>query len=150
MLECAEGLDDFTVLIVDDDDVALEGVLRSFKRNEVRCQTLTASDGREALAILNGVHPSKHISPPYIVLLDLNMPGMDGFQFLHALRTTPELKRTVVFILSTSAREQDMCRAYDEQVAGYMVKSAVGPQFARLADFIRKYTCTQKLPRERS
>ncbi|TYC94759.1 response regulator [Novosphingobium sp. BW1] len=137
-----------TVLIVDDDDVALEGVLRSFRRHDVSCPTLTAGDGREALAILRGEHPTKHICPPYIILLDLNMPDMDGFQFLQTLRNDPALRRSVVFVLSTSARDQDMRRAYDEHVAGYMVKSTVGPQFARLADFIRKYTGTQNLPRD--
>ncbi|MCJ2184424.1 response regulator [Novosphingobium sp. 1949] len=149
MIECAPRLRDCTVLIVDDDDVAIEGVLRSFKRHSVPCRTLAANDGREALSILRGTHPDKTITPPFIILLDLNMPGMDGFQFLHALRADPELKRSVVFILSTSSRDQDLARAYDEQVAGYMVKSAVGPQFARLAEFIEKYTDIHKLPRER-
>ncbi|KQM18891.1 two-component system response regulator [Novosphingobium sp. Leaf2] len=135
-----------TVLLVDDDDVAIEGVMRSFRKHEVPCRVVTAGEGREALSVLNGTHATKHIETPVIVLLDLNMPVMDGFQFLDALRADPELKRTVVFVLSTSAREQDRCRAYDGHVAGYMVKSAVGPQFARLADFISKYTRTQELP----
>lgn len=137
---------DCTVLVVDDDDVALEGVLRSFRRHEVPCRAETAGDGREALEILRGHHPRKHVSTPVIVLLDLNMPNMDGFQFLEELRADAELKRTVVFILSTSSRDQDRSRAYDEQVAGYMVKSAVGPQFVRLAQFITKYATTQNLP----
>ena len=81
-----------------------------------------------------------------IVLLDLNMPRMDGFQFLEELRGDPKLRRTVVFVLSTSARDQDRARAYDEQVAGYMVKSSVGPQFARLAEFMNHYAGTQNLP----
>lgn len=149
MIDCADRLQACSVLIVDDDDVAIEGVLRSFKRHDVRCPTISANDGNEALSILRGQHPDKRIASPYIVLLDLNMPGMDGFQFLHALRADPDLRGSVVFILSTSARDQDMSRAYDEQVAGYMVKSAVGPQFSRLADFIEKYTGTQNLPRER-
>jgi hypothetical protein len=51
-----------------------------------------------------------------------------------------------VFILSTSSRDQDRSRAYDEHVAGYMVKSAVGPQFAQLAHFITQYATTQNLP----
>ena len=134
------------VLVVDDDDVAIEAVLRSFRKHEVPCRTLTASDGAEALAILRDQHPSKRLECPVLVLLDLNMPGMDGFQFLQAVRADAQLRRTVIFVLSTSTRDQDRDRAYDEQVAGYMVKSAVGPQFSRLAEFVGKYACTQQLP----
>ncbi len=140
------SISDVTVLLVDDDDVAREGVLRSFRKHGVPCRTVTAGDGAEALDILGGTHPDKAIDTPVIVLLDLNMPGMDGFQFLDALRADPDLRRTVVFVLTTSARDQDRSRAYDGHVAGYMVKSAVGPQFARLADFIGKYARTQELP----
>lgn len=135
-----------TVLVVDDDDVALEGVLRSFRKHEVPCRSLTAGDGKEALSILRGTHLSKRLETPVIVLLDLNMPGMDGFQFLEAVRADAQLKRTVVFVLTTSSRDQDRFRAYDEQVAGYMVKSAVGPQFSLLAEFMTEYARTQKLP----
>ncbi|QDK33440.1 MULTISPECIES: response regulator [Sphingomonadaceae] len=135
-----------TVLVVDDDDVALEGVLRSFVRHDVPCNLVTATDGAEALAILQNRHPKSHAATPVIVLLDLNMPIMDGFQFLRALRADPELCRTVVFVLTTSCRDQDRSRAYDEHVAGYMVKSSVGPQFAQLAQFIGKYARTQELP----
>jgi len=135
-----------TVLLVDDDDVATEGVLRSFRKHEVPSHTVTARDGHEALEILRGLHPYKSIHTPVIVLLDLNMPRMDGFQFLEEMRADPVLRRTVVFVLSTSARDQDRTRAYDEQVAGYMVKSAVGPQFALLADFMNQYARTQNLP----
>ena len=140
------GIVECTVLVVDDDDVALEGVLRSFRKHEVPCRALTAGDGKEALAILRGTHPAKRVETPVIVLLDLNMPGMDGFQFLETVRADIDLRRTVVFVLTTSSRDQDRFRAYDEQVAGYMVKSAVGPQFSLLAEFITEYARTQKLP----
>lgn len=135
-----------TVLLVDDDDVAIEGVMRSFARHDVHCRVVTAGHGAEALAVLRGERLDKRIDTPVIVLLDLNMPVMDGFQFLEALRADAGLTRTIVFILTTSARDQDRCRAYDEHVAGYMVKSAVGPQFSKLASFIESYAQTQYLP----
>lgn len=141
-----ESHSDCTVLVVDDDDVALEGVLRSFRKQALSCRTITAGDGAEALSILQGRHANKRVETPVIVLLDINMPGMDGFQFLEAVRADDDLHRTVVFMLTTSAREQDRGRAYDDHVAGYMVKSAVGPQFSRLAEFLHAYTHTQKLP----
>ena len=135
-----------TVLLVDDDDVTLEGVQRSFRRHEVPCRTVTAGSGLEALDILQGRHADKRLDTPVIVLLDINMPGMDGFQFLETVRADARLSRTVVFILSTSGRDQDRMRAYDDHVAGYMVKSSLGPQYAHLAEFIRKYAHTQQLP----
>ena len=136
----------FSVLLVDDDDVATEGVLRSFRKLGINCNTVTAEDGVVALEILRNEHPSRHLRSPFLVLLDLNMPRMDGFQFLEVLRKDPALKQTVVFVLTTSARDTDRARAYNENVAGFMVKSAVGPQFSLLASFLDKYSASVCLP----
>lgn len=136
----------FSVLLVDDDDVATEGVLRSFRKHGVLCTTVVAMDGLEALDILRGRHDSKRIDGPLIVLLDLNMPRMDGFQFLEELRADARLRGTVVFVLTTSSRDADRNRAYNENVAGYMVKAAVGPQFSLLAGFLEKYATSVRLP----
>ncbi len=136
----------FSVLLVDDDDVAIEGVLRSFRKHGIHCTTVVAMDGVEALDILRGRHDSKRIDGPLIVLLDLNMPRMDGFQFLEELRADARLRGTVVFVLTTSSRDADRNRAYNENVAGYMVKAAVGPQFSLLAGFLEKYATSVRLP----
>ena len=80
-----------TVLVVDDDDVALEGVLRSFVRHDVPCNLVTATDGAEALAILQNRHPKSHAATPVINLIDLNMTNKKSFQFIHALRAEPKL-----------------------------------------------------------
>jgi CheY-like chemotaxis protein len=136
----------FSVLIVDDDDVATEGVLRSFRKSQINCATVTAEDGLEALEVLRGQNPQKSIAEPMIILLDLNMPRMNGFEFLEALRADEVLRSKVVFVLTTSARDTDMARAYAENIAGYMVKSSVGPQFSRLASFLGKYAEAVKLP----
>ncbi|HLO94370.1 MAG TPA: response regulator [Burkholderiaceae bacterium] len=136
----------FSVLLVDDDDVATEGVLRSFRKLGIHCNTVIAEDGLVALEILRNEHPTRRLSGPFLVLLDLNMPRMDGFQFLETLRKDPALKQTVVFVLTTSARDTDRTRAYNENVAGFMVKSAVGPQFSLLASFLDKYAASVCLP----
>lgn len=135
-----------TVLLVDDDDVAIEGVLRSMQKNHVLCNTITAEDGQEALDILQNKHPSKKITQPYLVLLDLNMPRMDGFQFLETVRADAKLHNTVIFVLTTSSRDADRMRAYQENVAGYMVKSSVGPQFLKLMALLESYGRSVMLP----
>ena len=74
------------------------------------------------------------------------MPRMNGFEFLEALRGDAELRESVVFVLSTSDADADRSRAYHELVAGYMVKSAIGPQFSKLAKLLKQYTETIWLP----
>ena len=67
------------------------------------------------------------------------MPVMNGFEFLEYIRNDELLQDTVIFILTTSNDDNDRSRAYDNNVAGYMVKSAVGPQFAKLAALLCAY-----------
>jgi CheY-like chemotaxis protein len=64
---------------------------------------------------------------------------MSGLEFLEALRADPELRGTVVFILTTSGTDSDRTQAYRLGVAGYIVKSRVGPQFKKLAGFLAEY-----------
>ena len=133
------------VLIVDDDDVAAEGVLRGLRKHGFEGRALWVTDGSTALDALRGQH-SEILAEPRVVLLDLNMPILDGFGFLEQLRADSSLHSTVVFVLTTSSSTIDMIRAYDEHVAGYMVKSAVGPQFARLARLLESYAAAVVLP----
>lgn len=133
------------VLLVDDDDVAREAVARSFKKNSVSVSLVCAQDGQEALEILRGQHDIK-IAKPLLVLLDLNMPRMNGFEFLEALRADDALRETVVFVLTTSDSDTDRSRAYHDNIAGYMVKTAVGPQFKHLISLMDVYEQTVYLP----
>ena len=128
-----------TILIIDDDDVSCEAVIRSVKKQGVNTPVVTARDGLEGLEILKNLHPSKHINGPHIVLLDLNMPRMNGFEFLREIRSDEKLKSTVVFILSTSNNKKDVLNAYNKQVAGYMTKSSQGTHFQSLGKLISDY-----------
>jgi CheY-like chemotaxis protein len=71
---------------------------------------------------------------------------MNGFEFLQELRSDQKLRDTVVFVLTTSGADSDRTRAYQENIAGYMVKSAVGPQFSKLVKLLDDYHSTVQLP----
>jgi CheY-like chemotaxis protein len=128
-----------TLLVVDDDDVAAEAVVRGMRKHTVDCPVVIAEDGMAALQILRGQHPTRRIAKPYLVLLDLNMPRMNGLEFLRELRSDSQLRGTVVFVLTTSGSDADRARAYQEFIAGYMVKSGLGPQLSGLARFLTEY-----------
>ncbi len=138
--------DRVSVLLVDDDDVDAESVIRSLRRSDIPLHVLWVEDGLEALEVLRDEHAVLRLERPFVVLLDLNMPRMDGFEFLHAVRSDPQLRDTVVFVLSTSATEADRTRAYHENIAGYLIKSSVGPQFSKLARLLAGYQAAVTLP----
>jgi len=135
-----------SVLLVDDDDVAAEAVMRGLRKNSMHCPVVIAEDGRVALEVLRDAHATRRIARPYLVLLDINMPRMNGFEFLRALRSDDKLCGTVVFVLTTSGSDGDRARAYRENIAGYMVKSGVGPHLKGLAQFLIEYRSSILLP----
>jgi len=134
------------ILLVEDDDVAAESIVRSLHKHEVRFPVVHAEDGQVALDILRHRHPERRLGRPFLILLDLNMPRMNGFEFLHELRADAGLRDSVAFVLTTSDTESDRAGAYRENVAGYMVKSAVGPQFRQLARLLIEYGAAVRLP----
>lgn len=134
------------ILLVDDDDVAAESVVRSLRKHTVDFPVTLARDGIEALEILRREHTDLSIEKPYIILLDLNMPRMNGFEFLQEIRGDKHLHDSIVFVLTTSDFDTDKTRAYHENIAGYMVKSSVGPQFTKLASLLENYRNTVALP----
>lgn len=140
------NLSKVNILIVDDDDVAAESVVRSLRKHAMDFPITLARDGLEALEILRHQHNDLRIEKPYLVLLDLNMPRMDGFEFLQEVRSDKHLHDSIIFVLTTSDADSDRTRAYHENIAGYMVKSAVGPQFAKLANLLDNYRSTVSLP----
>lgn len=134
------------LLIVEDDDVAAEAIQRSLRKSETQFNAVIAEDGMVALDILRGKHPERKIANPLIVLLDINMPRMNGFEFLEEVRHDKSLKSLVVFVLTTSSSDMDRSRAYEENIAGYMTKDKVGPQFSKLFKLLSDYAETVLLP----
>ncbi len=141
-----EPLPTLTILLAEDDDVAAEAVVRSLHKAGLHFPVVWAEDGEQALRALRGEDPARRVPRPRVVLLDLNMPRMNGFEFLQALRADADLRSDVVFVLTTSDTDADRVRAFHGQIAGYMVKSAVGPQFARLVQLLGLYQHAIRLP----
>ncbi|MFK7963031.1 MAG: response regulator [Burkholderiaceae bacterium] len=128
-----------SILLVDDDEIDRELVQRALRAAGIHNPVTTASNGLEALAILRGEDPQATLGRPAMVLLDLNMPQMNGFEFLEALRADSSLSGIVVFVLSTSTRQEDIERCQRYQVAGYMSKQTAGQDVCLLSELLDSY-----------
>jgi CheY-like chemotaxis protein len=135
-----------TILLVDDDGVDAEAVERAFRKADVSTPLVVASDGVEALEKLRGTDGSPPLPRPLVILLDLNMPRMNGIEFLDELRADPALRDHVVFVLTTSDDNRDKIAAYQRQVAGYLVKSNVGHNFTQLINLLQHYEDLIEMP----
>lgn len=134
-------------LLVEDDEVDVMAMQRAFRKHKLANTLLVAGDGIEALDILQGRHPSIPKPPSAIVLLDLNMPRMNGHEFLDAIRQDPTLKRLVVFVLTSSAHTGDIAQAYSNHVAGYIVKdSFTDGGLTQALDLLDNYWRVVELP----
>jgi CheY-like chemotaxis protein len=131
--------DTVTILLVDDDKVDAMAVKRSFRALKIANPIIEAHDGIAALERLRGLNGVEKLQPPYLVLLDLNMPRMGGIEFLDELRRDPALRPTLVFVMTTSAAEEDRIRAYDKNVAGYVLKHRPGQTFLESISMLEHY-----------
>jgi len=127
------------LLLVDDDEIDVQGLKRAFVKSRIGNPITVARDGIEALEFLRGENGRPKLSKPYLILLDLNMPRMNGFEFLEAIRADEDLKRSVVFMITTSKAEEDKARAYDQNVAGYIVKQDPANTFMQAVALMEHY-----------
>ena len=112
-----------TIMLVEDDEIDIKNVQRAFAKNNIANPLIVAHDGVEGLEMLRGTNGQQKVSPlPRIILLDINMPRMNGIEFLKELRADPELKAISVFVMTTSNDEKDKIGAYNYNVAGYILK----------------------------
>lgn len=130
------------LLLVEDDEIDRMAVRRAFRRKHLPVNIVEATDGQQALDILNGRGDRPLPPEPYIILLDINMPRMDGIELLQKLRganDNPRLRSSIVFMLTTSEAEKDLERAYAHNIAGYLVKSAEKGGLDAIADMLWSY-----------
>ena len=131
------------ILLVEDDEVDILNVRRAFDKNKITNPLYVAANGIEALNMLReGRVPASR----RIVLLDLNMPKMNGIDFLRELRRDTKLRSIPVVVLTTSNAEKDKVEAFDLNVAGYLVKPVTFPSFVDLMAALNKYWTLVDMP----
>lgn len=131
-----------TLFIVDDDDIDAIALERALRKLRLLNTVIRARDGREALELLR----AGKVSSPYMIMLDLNMPRMNGLEFLESLRTDPLLTHAVVFVLTTSKSDEDPVAAYRQHVAGYVFKQHMDRDFLEVVGLIEHYWRLVELP----
>ncbi len=131
-----------TILLAEDDDIDAKIVERAFRKLRIANPIIRAKDGVMALELLrNGT-----VSCPYIILLDLNMPKMGGLEMLEELRRDEKLSDSIVFVLTTSKDDEDKTAAYNQNIAGYIVKERLQNGFDELVKLLDYYWRIVELP----
>jgi CheY-like chemotaxis protein len=134
------------LLLVDDDEVDLMNVQRAFKKNNITNPLYIAANGLEALMLLRGQNGAPMPSQRRLILLDLNMPKMNGIEFLRELRTDGALKHIPVIVLTTSNEDSDKVEAYNLNVAGYILKPVTFARFVEAMATLNKYWTLSEIP----
>lgn len=133
------------ILLVEDDTVDAMAVRRATKDLKVSNPLITVGDGEQALDFLRD--PSN--DAPCLILLDINMPKMNGIEFLREAKSDPKLKRIPVVVFTTSKEDQDKVDSFDLGVAGYMVKPADYLKFLEVIRAVDVYwALSETAPRE--
>lgn len=123
------------ILLVEDDEVDVMNVKRAFLKNNIKNTLYVAGNGVEALDMLeNAIVPL-----PRIIILDINMPKMNGIEFLRHLRQNEKFKNISVFVMTTSNEDSDKINAYDLNVAGYILKPLSFEKFLQSVSTLKNY-----------
>ncbi len=126
---------DKPILLVEDDQVDVMTVKRALNDIRVTNPLVNPENGEEALKYLRDPESKK----PCIILLDLNMPIMNGIEFLQVVKHDAALRRIPVVVLTTSEEQQDKVNSFDLGVAGYMAKPVDYRQFVEVMRTIDAY-----------
>ncbi|MDH5638661.1 MAG: response regulator [Nitrospinota bacterium] len=123
---------DIPILLVEDNNIDIQNVQRAFKRQNVKNPLHIVHNGKEALEYLSGDEDGKNKSKslPGVILLDLEMPIMNGKELLKAIKADSALRKIPVVVFTTSSAKGDIEDSYQHFAAGYIVKPV------RFSDFV--------------
>jgi CheY-like chemotaxis protein len=131
-----------SILLVEDNPYDAELAQRALAKGPVKNPVTLASDGEQALDALT----SKPL--PGLIVLDLNLPKLNGIEVLQQIKSNPTLRTIPVIMLTTSDRVEDITRSYEAGANGYVCKPLLFEDYSKVVDSIRQFwTETAKLPR---
>jgi len=130
------------ILLVEDDSVDAMTVKRAIEDIGSKDTLVRSANGEEALDYLRNETNER----PRLILLDLNMPKMNGIEFLKHIKADNVLKRVPVIVLTTSMEDQDILRSFELSIAGYVVKPLDYKKFVEIIRTISQYWALSQLP----
>ncbi|PZQ56149.1 MAG: response regulator [Novosphingobium pentaromativorans] len=140
----------FQILLVEDNEGDVEMTLRAFKTAEPPCSLTVAHDGVHALEILRpeqGGTPDSKVHPPQLILLDINMPRMDGKELLEVVKSDARLRHIPVVMFTSSESPNDIRECYERHASCYVVKPFNGKKYAQaLHEVVNFWSTTSRLP----
>jgi CheY-like chemotaxis protein len=131
------------ILLVEDDSIDVKAFVRAMEKLKIGNPVVHAKDGVE------GFEKLQSMPRPNLVILDINMPRMNGLELLRKIREDGRLRDTIVFVLTTSNDEEDKFDAYNLNVAGYMLKSDMGNSFIRAVALVENFWKVVEFPQAR-
>lgn len=135
------------ILLVEDNPGDVRLTEEALKESKIAVNMRVASDGLDALAMLRREGDYRELPLPDLILLDLNMPRMDGRELLHQIKSDEKLMRIPVVVLTTSAAEKDILQAYGLHANCYITKPVEFEQFMEIIKSIEGFWLTVvKLP----
>ena len=130
------------ILLIEDDSVDAMTVKRAMRDLHITNNLIHAVNGEDAMKYLTDSEKEK----PFLILLDLNMPKMNGVEFLRAIKTNPNLKTIPVIVFTTSKEKQDIVESFQLGAAGYMTKPVDYAKFVDVISTVILYWNTSELP----
>ncbi|HOO76177.1 MAG TPA: response regulator [Tepiditoga sp.] len=131
------------ILLAEDDIIDVMTIKRALKEINITNPLIIKENGEEALNYLMSIEKNEY---PCIIISDINMPKLNGIEFLKEIKKNDELKRIPFVILTTSKEEADKCESFNLGVSGYMIKPVDYINFVEVVKTINLYWTISELP----
>lgn len=111
------------ILLVEDNEIDVMAFRRGIAKHKIKNPVTIAANGREGLDLLRGAGGKEAIGRPYVIFLDVNMPVMNGIEFLQEVAADPELSDSTIFVLTTPDFDEDLLDSHESHVTGFILKT---------------------------